>query len=107
VGMSLCAPGGEEAPRDLDVEGFQEFLAVKGDPMIIVPKGRWNAEAFHVPQPGKLVTTKGGFILEISYGDLWEFGVTPAEAAQVGAPQLAFNALQRSGVDFRHTSTGV
>lgn len=56
VGMSLWAPGGEEAPRDLDVEGFQEFLAVKGDPMIIVPKGRWNAEAFHVPQPGKLVT---------------------------------------------------
>ncbi|EPQ50300.1 polyketide synthase [Gloeophyllum trabeum ATCC 11539] len=112
VGMSICAPGGEESPRGLDVDAFQEFLATRGDPMIVVPKDRWNAEAFHGSQPGKLVTTKGGFIPEISYGDLSEFGVTPAEAAQVGTPQLvllhqAFNALQRSGVDYRHTSTGV
>nr|ART89046.1 polyene polyketide synthase 1 [Agaricomycetes sp.] len=110
VGLSISAPGGEA--RGLDNDAFYEFLKTRGSGIINVPADRWNAEAYHGTVPGKICTTKGGFIPEFSYGDLQEFGITPAEGAQVATSQLvllhqAFNALQRSGVDYRATNTGV
>ncbi|KZT06920.1 polyketide synthase [Laetiporus sulphureus 93-53] len=110
IGLSISAPGGEA--RGLDTEAFYEFLKSRGSGIITVPADRWNAEAYHGTGPGRICTTKGGFIPEFSTGDLQEFGITPAEATQVAVTQLvslhqAFNALQRSGVDYRGTNTGV
>ncbi|KAG7085922.1 Type I Iterative PKS [Marasmius oreades] len=110
VGMSISAPGGVD--DGLDTAEFYEFLKARGSGIIVVPKDRWNAEAYHGSQPGKILTTKGGYIPNFTVGDPQEFGITPAEAAQMSCTQLstlhqAFNALQRSGVDFRGTNTGV
>ncbi|ESK88629.1 polyketide synthase [Moniliophthora roreri MCA 2997] len=110
VGTSIAAPGGVD--DGLDTEEFYEFLKSRGSGIITVPKDRWNAEAYHGAQPGKIVTTKGGYIPNATYGDTQEFGITPAEAAQMAVSQIAllhhaFNALQRSGVDYRGTNTGV
>ncbi|KAF9261006.1 polyketide synthase [Marasmius fiardii PR-910] len=110
VGMSISAPGGVD--DGLDTPEFYEFLKARGSGIIVVPKDRWNAEAYHGTQPGKIVTTKGGYIPNFTVGDAQEFGITPAEANQMSCAQLstlhqAFNALQRSGVDFRGTNTGV
>ncbi|KAI3605892.1 polyketide synthase, partial [Moniliophthora roreri] len=109
VGTSIAAPGGVD--DGLDTEEFYEFLKSRGSGIITVPKDRWNAEAYHGAQPGKIVTTKGGYIPNATYGDTQEFGITPAEAAQMAVSQIAllhhaFNALQRSGVDYRGTNTG-
>ncbi|KAJ3555439.1 hypothetical protein NM688_g2577 [Phlebia brevispora] len=110
VGLSISAPGGED--RGLDTEAFYEFLKARGSGIITVPADRWNADAFHGTAPGQICTTKGGFIPELFVGDPQEFGITPAESGQMLSSQVvllhqAFNALQRSGVDYRGTNTGV
>ncbi|KAI3601476.1 polyketide synthase [Moniliophthora roreri] len=107
VGISIAAPGG--ADDGLDTDEFYEFLKLRGSGIITVPKDRWNAEAYLATQadhPGKIATTKGGYIPNFSVGDPQEFGITPAESALITCPQTAllhqaFKALQRSGVDFR------
>ncbi|EEB99253.1 hypothetical protein MPER_01099 [Moniliophthora perniciosa FA553] len=109
VGISISAPGGID--EGLDTEEFYEFLKSRGSGIVTVPKDRWNAEAYHGTQPGKIVTTKGGYIPNATYGRSQEFGITPAEAAQMlcsqtrSSPRL--HALQRSGVDYRSTNTCV
>ncbi|PCH43245.1 ketoacyl-synt-domain-containing protein, partial [Wolfiporia cocos MD-104 SS10] len=108
--MSISAPGGDA--KGLDTEAFYDFLKGRGSGIITVPADRWNADAYHGTAPGKICTTKGGYIPEFSWGDLQEFGITPVEAAQLATTQLvllhqSFNALQRSGVDYRGTDTGV
>ncbi|KIJ60886.1 polyketide synthase [Hydnomerulius pinastri MD-312] len=110
VGMSISAPGGVD--YGLDTEEFYAFLQNRGSAIITVPTNRWNAEAFHGTGPGKISTTKGGFIPDIRYADLQEFGITPVEGQQISTCQMlllhqAFTALQRSGVDYRGTNTGV
>ncbi|KAH7886699.1 hypothetical protein F5I97DRAFT_2059038 [Phlebopus sp. FC_14] len=110
VGLSLCAPGGESG--GLDVEEFHEFLKNRGSGIITVPPHRWNAEAYHGTAPGQSCTVKGGFIPNFEYADVQEFGITTAEAGQAWNTHFivlhqAFNALQRSGVDYRGTNTGV
>ncbi|KAJ8483173.1 hypothetical protein ONZ45_g14697 [Pleurotus djamor] len=110
VGMSINAPGGES--HGLDLEDFYVFLKNRGSGIVLVPSDRWNAEAFHGQGPGKICTKRGGFIPDFSSGDLQEFGITPTEGAQVMVSQIAllhqaFNALRRSGVDYRGSNTGV
>ncbi|CCM04590.1 uncharacterized protein FIBRA_06771 [Fibroporia radiculosa] len=110
VGMSISAPGGVD--HGLDIEQFYAFLQNRGSAIITVPSDRWNADAFHGTGPGKISTTKGGFIPNISYADLQEFGITPVESQQIATSQMAllhqsFTALQRSGIDYRATNTGV
>ncbi|KAI3605818.1 polyketide synthase [Moniliophthora roreri] len=113
IGVSVAAPGGVD--DGLDCDEFYEFLKVRGSGIITVPKDRWNAEAYRATepgQPGKIAATKGGYIPNFTIGDPQEFGITPAESAQMSCSQIAmlhqaFNALQRSGVDFRGTNTGV
>ncbi|KDQ58084.1 hypothetical protein JAAARDRAFT_57854 [Jaapia argillacea MUCL 33604] len=112
VGMSISAPGGEDADHGLDTVEFFEFLTKRGNGSIRVPTERWNADAYYGTGPGQICTTKGGFIPDICMTDVQEFGVAAAEAAQIAITQAnvlhqAFNALQRSGVDFRGTTTGV
>ncbi|KIK63451.1 polyketide synthase [Collybiopsis luxurians FD-317 M1] len=96
----------------LDTDEFYEFLKQRGSGIITVPSYRWNAEAFHGTVPGKSCTVKGGFIPDFEFADIQEFGITPAEAGQALSTHFtvlhqAFNALQRSGVDYRATNTGV
>ncbi|KAF8157646.1 hypothetical protein K438DRAFT_1525374, partial [Mycena galopus ATCC 62051] len=107
VSDPMIAPGGEA--RGLDTEAFYEFLSRRGSGIITVPGDRWNAQAYHGTGPGKIATTKGAFIPEMAFGDLQEFGITPVEASQMSTSQIvllqqAFNALQRSGVDYRATN---
>ncbi|KAF9237181.1 polyketide synthase [Melanogaster broomeanus] len=116
VGMSINAPGGLD--HGIDTEEFYRFLQNRGSGIITVPSDRWNADAFHGTGPGKIGMamfiwqTKGGFIPDLRYGDPQEFSITSVEAHQMGTSQMlllhqAFNALQRSGVDYRGTNTGV
>ncbi|KAF9237180.1 polyketide synthase [Melanogaster broomeanus] len=110
VGMSISAPAGLD--HGIDTEEFYRFLQNRGSGIITVPSDRWNADAFYGTGPGKIGTTKGGFIPDSRYGDPQEFSITPVEAHQMGTTQMlllhqAFNALQRSGVDYRATNTGV
>ncbi|KDQ50123.1 hypothetical protein JAAARDRAFT_711195 [Jaapia argillacea MUCL 33604] len=112
VGMSISAPGGEDADHGLDTIEFFEFLTKRGNGSIRVPSERWNADAYYGTGPGQICTTKGGFIPDICMTDIQEFGIAAAEAAQIAVTQAnvlhqAFNALQRSGIDFRGTTTGV
>ncbi|KAL4254858.1 hypothetical protein ABKN59_004677 [Abortiporus biennis] len=112
IGYSISAPGGEDVDHGLDRVEYYEFLTRRGSGTIRVPSDRWNAEAYHGTGPGKICTTKGGFIPDICMNDLQEFGITPAEASQIATSQAAvlhqaFNALQHSGVDFRGSTTGV
>ncbi|CCM04557.1 uncharacterized protein FIBRA_06738 [Fibroporia radiculosa] len=79
VGMSISAPGGGD--YGLDTEEFYAFLQNRGSAIITVPADRWNAEAFHGTGPGKISTTKGGFIPDVRYADLQEFGITPVEGS--------------------------
>ncbi|EPQ51987.1 polyketide synthase [Gloeophyllum trabeum ATCC 11539] len=112
VGMSISAPGGEGVDHGLDTEEFYEFLSRRGIGTIKVPADRWNADAFHGTGPGQICTTTGCFIADINWNDPQELGINADEANQMAITQLgalhqAFNALQRSGVDFRGTTTGV
>ncbi|GJJ08186.1 Type I Iterative PKS [Clathrus columnatus] len=109
VGLSLCAPG---ATGGLDTKEFHEFLRNRGSGIIRVPSYRWNGDAYHGTAPGKAITVNGGFIPNFEYADVQEFGITPTEAGQANTVHFivlhqAFNALQRSGVDYRATNTGV
>ncbi|KAF9237185.1 polyketide synthase [Melanogaster broomeanus] len=110
VGMSISAPAGLD--HGIDTEEFYRFLQNRGSGIITVPSDRWNADAFHGTGPGKIGMTRGGFIPDLRYGDPQEFSITSVEAHQMGTTQMillhqAFNALQRSGVDYRGTNTGV
>ncbi|CCM06115.1 uncharacterized protein FIBRA_08364 [Fibroporia radiculosa] len=113
VGMSINAPGGVD--YGLDTEEFYTFLQNRGSAIITAPGDRWNAEAFHGTGPGKISTTKGGFIPNISYADPQEFGITPVESQQISNSQMLLYVtksklevpLHRSGIDYRATSTGV
>ncbi|KAF9237183.1 polyketide synthase [Melanogaster broomeanus] len=110
IGMSINAPAGLD--HGIDTEEFYRFLQNRGSGIITVPSDRWNADAFHGTGPGKIGMTKGGFIPDLRYGDPQEFSITSVEAHQMGTSQMlllhqAFNALQRSGVDYRGTNTGV
>ncbi|KAF9242059.1 polyketide synthase [Melanogaster broomeanus] len=110
VGMAIHAPGGLD--HGIDTEEFYHFLQQRGSGIITVPSDRWNAEAWHGTGPGKIFTTKGGFLRDIRFSDPQEFSITPVEAQQITNTHMlmihqAFNALQRSGVDYRATNTGV
>ncbi|KAF9233641.1 beta-ketoacyl synthase, partial [Melanogaster broomeanus] len=110
IGMSISAPGGLD--HGIDTEEFYRFLQNRGSGIITVPSDRWNADAFRGTGPGKICTTKGGFIPDIRYSDPQEFSITPVEAQQMLSTHMllihqAFNALQRSGIDHRATNTGV
>ncbi|KAI0917773.1 Type I Iterative Polyketide synthase (PKS) [Taiwanofungus camphoratus] len=112
VGMSISAPGGDGIDHGLDVAEFFEFLSRRGSGITKVPLDRWNAEAYYGNGPGQICTTKGGFIPDVFNHDVLEFGITPNEASQMHPTQTSalhqvFNALQRSGIDFRGSSTGV
>ncbi|GJJ08178.1 Type I Iterative PKS [Clathrus columnatus] len=108
-GLSLCAPG---ATGGLDAKEFHEFLRNRSSGIIRVPSYRWNGDAYHGTAPGKAITVNGGFIPNFEYADVQEFGISTTEAGQANTLHFivlhqAFNALQRSGVDYRATNTGV
>ncbi|GJJ10577.1 putative PKSNRPS-like protein biosyntheticcluster [Clathrus columnatus] len=108
-GLSICAPG---ATGGLDTKEFHEFLKNRGSGIIRVPPYRWNGDAYLGTAPGKACTMNGGFIPNFEYADVQEFGITATEAGQANPVQFillhqAFNALQRSGIDYRATNTGV
>ncbi|CCM00451.1 uncharacterized protein FIBRA_02483 [Fibroporia radiculosa] len=79
--------------------GLSPYHRIAGMPMHIMAR--------HPENPAK-----GGFIPEFEYADIQEFGITQAEGGQALITQLvvlhqAFNALYRSGIDYRATNTGV
>lgn len=113
IGMSCNLPGGNRNPDQL-----WSFLLKRRSGIRDVPADRWNAEAFHDPDPdalAKSVSKWGGFIDDVRGFDAQFFGISPREAAAMDPQQrlvlqAAFEAIEDSGrplSDYRRQVTGV
>ncbi|MBS2549392.1 amino acid adenylation domain-containing protein [Catenulispora sp. NL8] len=100
VGLACRMPGGAEDP-----EAFWEFLRAGGDGIGEVPASRWDAEAFYDPTPGapgKMNTTRGGFLADVDRFDAAFFGISDREAAYLDPQQrllleVSWEALEHGG----------
>eukprot|EP00049_Salpingoeca_infusionum_P016006 m.319927 g.319927 ORF g.319927 m.319927 type:complete len:4290 (+) comp15991_c1_seq6:393-13262(+) len=85
VGMACQFPGGIDSVPQL-------WAALMAGRCTIddVPHTRWNRNEFfdsRLEAPGKMYTTKGGFLPSIETFDAKHFGITPAEAARMDPQQ--------------------
>jgi acyl transferase domain-containing protein/acyl carrier protein len=100
VGMACRLPGGIHDPQ-----GFWELLRSGADVMGELPAGRWDAAAYHDPDPeaaGKAYVHRGGFVAGIELFDASFFGISPREAASMDPNQrllleVSWEALERAG----------
>ncbi|MBI2893618.1 MAG: SDR family NAD(P)-dependent oxidoreductase [Deltaproteobacteria bacterium] len=100
VGLSCRFPGAA------DPEAFWTLLHDGVDAITEVPQDRWDAAAFHDPDPsapGKMTTRWGGFVDGIDAFDPLFFGISPREAARMDPQQrllceVAWEALENAGI---------
>ncbi len=113
VGIGCRYPGGV-----VDTASFWQLLRGGLDAVTEVPPDRWDADAFHDPDPnapGKSVSRWGGFIPGVDRFDAQFFGISPREAASMDPQQrlllqVAWEALEHAGLPpagLRATKTGV
>ncbi|WP_152629653.1 non-ribosomal peptide synthetase/type I polyketide synthase [Haliangium ochraceum] len=112
VGMACRFP---KAPTP---EAFWHLLANATDAIGVVPRTRWDADAWFALKgdtPGKMNTRWGGFLDEVDAFDPAFFGISPREAVAIDPQQrllleLSWEALERAGIipdELRETATGV
>ncbi|MHA5051011.1 type I polyketide synthase [Streptomyces sp. SD15] len=112
VGMSCRLP---KADNPL---AFWELLRDGKSGITDVPADRWDAHRLLAPDvtaPGKVTTTRGGFLNDIAGFDADFFGIAPNEAAMMDPQQrlmleLGWEALEDAGIVPAHlagTRTGV
>ena len=85
VGMGCRFPGDADSPAAL-----WQLLAAGHDATGEIPADRWNIAQFFDPQPGipgKMYTTRGGFVRNVDRFDAAFFGISPREAAQLDPQQ--------------------
>ncbi|MGA8528326.1 MAG: type I polyketide synthase, partial [Acidobacteriaceae bacterium] len=113
VGMGCRLPGGADDP-----ESFWELLRDGRDAVSLVPRDRWDADAWFDPdpdQPGKMVTRHGGFLSRADEFDAGFFEIAPREAAVMDPQQrlaleVAWETLENAGCAadrLQGTKTGV
>ncbi|MBP2048330.1 acyl transferase domain-containing protein [Streptomyces griseochromogenes] len=112
VGMSC------RLPKARNPLAFWELLRDGRSGITDVPADRWDAHrllAADVTAPGKVTTTRGGFLDDIAGFDADFFGIAPNEAAMMDPQQrlmleLGWEALEDAGIVPEHlagTRTGV
>ncbi|KZT03146.1 uncharacterized protein LAESUDRAFT_660267, partial [Laetiporus sulphureus 93-53] len=103
-GISLSGPGG--GTRGLNIEALDGWNVLSG------PPNHRNAESHHGIALPHRYNTKDKMTPEFLFRYLKEFGISPMESAQVSPAEVVLfyqvlSALQRSGIDYRGTNTGV
>lgn len=113
IGIGCRFPGGADDP-----EAFWRVLEGGVDAVRVVPRDRWDADAYYDPNPrapGKTNTRHGGFLDRVDEFDPYFFGISPRECASMDPQQRLFletswEALEDAGqaVDqLRGSLTGV
>ncbi|MBF0272352.1 MAG: amino acid adenylation domain-containing protein [Magnetococcales bacterium] len=113
IGASCRFPGQADSP-----EQFWELLKNGVDAITSVPPDRWNADAWHDPdpdKPGTISTRFGGFIGDPTPFDPQFFEISRREAASLDPQQrllleLTWEALERANIPheaLRGQSAGV
>lgn len=113
VGMNNRFPGGADTP-----EAFWELLQHRKDAISETPLSRWNRAAVYDPDvnaPGKIYSTKGGFIDNVDQFDAGFFNISPIEAMMMDPQQritleASWHALEDAGIpadSLAKTRTGV
>lgn len=113
IGLGCRLPGGVQSPEEL-----WQLLVAEVDTVRDVPAERWDADALYDngrPQPGRSVTTQGGFLDQIDGFDHKFFRVSPREARSMDPQQrifleVAWEALEDAGQtleQLRGSRTGI
>ncbi|KAF5345622.1 hypothetical protein D9758_015137 [Tetrapyrgos nigripes] len=111
VGISVEIPGGDTYNKNLDHASFFEFLLKSGQSYTNIPNDRFNIDAWHGPNVGKISTQKGSFLKDIELFDNVEFGVSLKDARAMAPAtrkvlEHSFLALYDSGIDYRAQNVG-
>jgi acyl transferase domain-containing protein/acyl carrier protein len=113
IGIGCRFPGRADSP-----EQYWRNLAAGLDAVTLIPRGRWDVEAFYDPDigaPGKMYTRHGGFLDNIDRFDPLAFGIAPREAVYMDPQhrlllEVAWEALEHAGqpvAALSGTATGV
>jgi acyl transferase domain-containing protein/NADPH:quinone reductase-like Zn-dependent oxidoreductase/NAD(P)-dependent dehydrogenase (short-subunit alcohol dehydrogenase family)/SAM-dependent methyltransferase/acyl carrier protein len=100
IGMGCRYPGGVTGPNS-----FWQLLQTRGDAVTKVPAERWALADWYDPDPaapGKMSSSWGGFLDNVSRFDADFFGITPREAVMLDpqhriALEVAYQALEHAG----------
>jgi acyl transferase domain-containing protein len=101
VGIGCRFPGGADTPA-----AFWDVLWGGTDAITDVPPDRWSAAAYHDPRPatpGKMISTRGGFLGRVDGFDADFFGIPRREAVHMDPQQrlfleVAWEALEDAGL---------
>ncbi|MFJ9693259.1 type I polyketide synthase [Kitasatospora sp. NPDC101183] len=100
IGLGCRFPGASNADE------FWEHLVGNADSVTAIPGDRYDAAAYHSPDPatpGKSVSARGGFIADPFAFDPGFFGISPAEARAIDPQhrvllQVVWEALEDAGI---------
>ncbi|PSK92341.1 phosphopantetheine binding protein [Murinocardiopsis flavida] len=100
VGMGCRFPGAN------DPDQYWDLLAHGRDAVVEVPPDRWNADAFHDPDPGvpgRMCSRFGGFVARPADFDASFFGISPREAASIDPQhrlllEVAWESFEHAGL---------
>lgn len=102
IGIGCKFPGGIE-----DADSFWEFVLLKGDAVVDIPKDRWDADKFYDPDPdtpGRMYTRRASFLTQgFRRFDADFFGISHREAAVLDPQQrllleTSWEALDDAGI---------
>ncbi len=101
IGMSCRFPGGINTPEQL-----WHFLQEGKEGIKQIPHDRWDADLYYDPAsntPGKMVSSRGGFIDNIDQFDAALFNISPREAEAMDPQhrlllELTWEALEHASI---------
>ncbi|MEM6822654.1 MAG: beta-ketoacyl synthase N-terminal-like domain-containing protein, partial [Verrucomicrobiota bacterium] len=111
VGIGCRFPGGASTP-----DRYWRMLSEGKDAIVQVPEDRWDIRKFYDPdpnKPGKVSTTRGGFLKEkIDLFDPLFFGISPREAEDMDPQQrllleTTWEAFEDAGIVAAHLANSL